>query len=266
MINTAIQVKTDQFDGPLGLLLHLVEAQEMKIQELDLGTITGQYLAYLNGMKKLNFDLAGDYLYMLATLLLLKSHGALNEDGQIELPAEFTDANLNITSKAELIRRLEELQHFQYLGQKLWNLTKLGHDVFIRPRVNKKEIIDSILTPLKVEDLIGPMLDLMRRSAREFQLIKGDKISLADKLKLFKENLKIGGQYEFSNLLALDDKNPERINILTSFLCLLELARLKKLILFQNEPFSTIYLEVLGNLEEVEEAKLGLEEAVPLLQ
>jgi len=256
MIDTSIQVKTNQFDGPLGLLLHLVEAHEMDIEDLDLGTITQQYLDYLNGMKKLNFDVAGDYLYMLATLLLLKSHSALNEDGQIELPQEFGDSNLNITSKAELIRRLEELQRFQNLGQKLWGLTKLGHDVFTRPRVNKKEIIDSILTPLKMEELVGPMMDLMRRSSRQFELIKGDKISLADKLKLFKEHLVMGRQYEFDNLLALDEKNHGRINILVTFLCLLELARLKKMALFQNEPFSPIYLEVMGNLNEVEENKL----------
>lgn len=256
MIDTSIQVKTDQFDGPLGLLLHLVEAQDMDIQDLELGTITQQYLDYLNGMKKLNFDVAGDYLYMLATLLLLKSHSALNEDGQVELTQEFADSNLNITSKAELIRRLEELQRFQNLGQKLWGLTKLNHEVFTRPRVNKKEIIDSILTPLKMEELIGPMMDLMRRSSRQFELIKGDKISLTDKLKLFKEHLQTGRQYEFDNLLALDEKNQGRVNILVTFLCLLELARLKKMALFQNEPFSPIYLEVLGNLNEVEETKL----------
>lgn len=264
MIDTSIQVKTDQFDGPLGLLLHLVEAQEMKIQELELGTITQQYLDYLNGMKKLNFDVAGDYLFMLATLLLLKSHSALNEDGLIDLPLEFQDSNLNITSKAELIKRLEELQRFQNLGQKLWNLSKLGHDVFTRPRVNKKEIIDSILTPLKMEELIGPMLDLMRRSTRQFQMIKGEKISLADKLKLFKDNLEVGKQYEFINLLSLDTKYEGPINILATFLCLLELARLKKLALFQNEPFSTIYLEVLSDLREVEETKL--ETDMPIIQ
>ncbi len=258
MIDTTIQVKTDQFDGPLGLLLHLIEAQEMDIKSLDLEAITQQYLTYLNGMAALNFDVAGDYLYMLATLLLLKSHSALNEESDLGSLDEFGDSKLNITSKAELIRRLEELKRFQTLGQKLWERTKLGHEVFTKPRVNKKEIIDSILTPIKIDELISPMMDLMRRSAREFQLIKGDKISLSDKLKLFKENLFSGNQYDFNHVLSLDGKNIDRINILVTFLCLLELARLKKISLFQNEPYSTIYLDVLGDLAEVEEAKLEM--------
>ncbi len=256
MLDTSISIKTDQFDGPLGLLLHLIEGQEMDIKSLELEAITEQYLVYLNGMAALNFDVAGDYLYMLATLVLLKSHSALNEEGQLELLEDFGDSSLNITSKAELIRRLEELKRFQDLGQKLWERSKLGHEVFIKPRVNRKEIIDSILTPLKIEELIKPMMDLMRRSAREFQLIQGDKISLTDKLKTFRENLVLGNSYEFNHLLSLDGGEADRINILATFLCLLELARLKKISLFQNHPHSTIYLEVLGNLNEVEEAKL----------
>src|SRR4249919_3485587 len=132
MIDTSISIKTDQFDGPLGLLLHLIEGQEMDIKSLELEAITEQYLEYLNGMAALNFDVAGDYLYMLATLVLLKSHSALNEEGQLDLLEDFGDSSLNITSKAELIRRLEELKRFQDLGQKLWERSKLGHEVFIK--------------------------------------------------------------------------------------------------------------------------------------
>ena len=73
MTENDILVKVDRFDGPLALLLHLVQKEEMRIQELELNTITNQYLDYLQKMQDLNFDLAGEYLYMAATLLFLKS-------------------------------------------------------------------------------------------------------------------------------------------------------------------------------------------------
>ena len=63
MIESNIQVKLDRFDGPLGLLLHLVQREDMNIKELDINRLTGQYLDYLNKLKDINFDIAGEYLY-----------------------------------------------------------------------------------------------------------------------------------------------------------------------------------------------------------
>ena len=80
MLDTSIQVKTDYFDGPLGLLLLLIQKEEMDIRELELTKITKQYLDYLAQMRELNFDIAGDYLYLAATLLLLKSKNCITEE------------------------------------------------------------------------------------------------------------------------------------------------------------------------------------------
>ena len=80
MLDTNIQIQTEKFDGPLGLLLHLIQQDEMDVRELDLNKMTQQYLNYLVQMKELNFDVAGDYLYMAATLLFLKSKKAVSEE------------------------------------------------------------------------------------------------------------------------------------------------------------------------------------------
>ena len=127
MLDTTIQVKTDHFDGPLGLLLLLVQKEEMNIRDLELTTITKQYLTYLSQMRDLNFDVAGDYLYLAATLLLLKSKTCITEEELNNLQAgnQISD-ELNITSQAELIKRLEELQHFQRMGEKLWPFPRKG--------------------------------------------------------------------------------------------------------------------------------------------
>ena len=72
MLETEIKVKTNTFDGPLGLLLFLVKQEELNLKEIDLTDITKQYLEYLANIKSLNFNIAGEYLYLAATLILLK--------------------------------------------------------------------------------------------------------------------------------------------------------------------------------------------------
>jgi segregation and condensation protein A len=116
MIDTSIQVKTDHFDGPLGLLLLLIEREEMSVRDLDLTKITKQYLDYLSQMRELDFDVAGEYLFLAATLLLFKSKVCITEEDASNLSDEFGADNLHITSESELVRRLEELQLYQKLS------------------------------------------------------------------------------------------------------------------------------------------------------
>ncbi|TDJ07418.1 MAG: hypothetical protein E2O68_03605 [Deltaproteobacteria bacterium] len=252
MIDTSIQVKTDQFDGPLGLLLLLIQKEDMDIRDLDIGPLSEQYLDYLEGMKRLDFDIAGDYLYLLSMLLFLKSQSALNEESPMDLP-EGLDVSLGITSKADLIQRLEELAKFQSLGDKLWELPKLNHTIFTKPKVNKKAIIDSILTPLELDELTGSMMDLIKRNNREFTIIEGDKVSLIGKLEDLKPLLSKGAKVYFDVLLKTGKDPACPINMVVTFICVLELARLKKIQIFQNEPKAPIYVEVVESLEGIEE-------------
>ena len=77
MLDTKIQIKTNHFDGPLALLLLLIQKEEMDIQNLDLKKITGQYLTYLSQLKEMDFDVAAEYLYLAATLVHLKSKSSI---------------------------------------------------------------------------------------------------------------------------------------------------------------------------------------------
>ncbi len=263
MLDTTIQVKTDHFDGPLGLLLLLIEKEEMNIRELDLTKITKQYLDYLAQMKDLNFDIAGDYLFLASTLLLLKSKVCIAEEEVKNLAAEFGAEGLNITSQSELIRRLEELQLYQKMGKKLWALEKKGHEIFVKPKVDRKAIVNSILTPMDLNSLTMTMVDFLFRQRRKYTVVKRDRLSIKEKLKFLKANLKMGEPTTFDTLLAQDgnaligdDQNPDLNkkdnidNIVITFISLLELARLKRINVFQNEDRSTIYVEVTKSLED----------------
>lgn len=248
MSENQILVKIDSFDGPLALLLHLIQKEEMRIQDLSMNNITTQYLDYLQKMQDLNFDVAGEYLFMAATLLLLKSQTAVDENqDQNMIKIAAGDMGLEITTRGDLIKRLEELERFQQLGQRLWELPKKGHEIFVKPKVDRKAIENSILTPLDLQDLTNTMIDLIRRERKKYTVIKRDRISIKEKLLKLKAMLKEGGNHEFESLL--DHNETGVIDKVITFISLLELARLKKLTIYQNDNKGAIYIEVKESLD-----------------
>jgi segregation and condensation protein A len=248
MTENEILVKVDRFDGPLALLLHLVQKDEMRIQELELTTITNQYLDYLQKMQDLNFDVAGEYLYMAATLLFLKSQSVADES-QVEdlIKINAGEMGLEIQTKGDLIKRLEELERFQRLGQRLWGLDKKGHEIFVKPKVDRKAIENSILTPIDLQQLTETMMDLIRRDKKKYAVVKRDRISIKEKLAKLKTMLIVGETTQFTSLL--DENETGIIDKVITFISLLELARLKKLQIFQNEDMGAIYIETIEDLE-----------------
>jgi segregation and condensation protein A len=261
MLDTSIQVKTDHFDGPLGLLLLLVQKEEMDIRKLDLTKITQQYLGYLSQMKDLNFDVAGDYLFLAATLLLLKSKTAINEDERQRLQEGIQNGeDLNITSEEELIRRLEELQHFQAVAQKLWDLPKKGHVIFCRPKIDRKTIVNSILLPMELGKLTEAMMDFIVKERRKYTIVRRDRLSIKEKLQFLKSYLQEGGKTTLEGILEADgEQNTE--NTVITFISLLELARLKRIHIFQNEDMGTVYINVVKTLKDFDvESANGFEE------
>jgi segregation and condensation protein A len=244
MLETEISVKIDHFDGPLALLLHLIQKDEIDVRELDITRITQQYLDYLQKMHNLNFDVAGEYLYMAATLLYLKSRVCIADPSEEKI--QLKDEQFEITSKSELIKRLEELERYQRLGERLWALPKKGHEVFIKPKVNRKAIVNSILTPIDLENLTNVMVDFIRKEKRKYTVIKRDRLSIKEKLKFLKEKLSVGEHTELNSLIESDKGI---IDIVITFISLLELARLKKVEIFQNEDRGNIYVDVVSSLD-----------------
>lgn len=248
MTENEILIKVDRFDGPLALLLHLIQKDEMRIQELDLTNITNQYLDYLQKMQDLNFDLAGEYLFMAATLLYLKSQTVADESqDQNMIKITAGEMGLEIQTRGELIKRLEELERFQRLGQRLWALDKKGHEIFVHPKIDRKAIENSILTPIDLQQLTETMMDLIRREKKKYTVVKRDRLSIKEKLIRLKTMLKEGETTQFDRLL--DENETGIIDKVITFISLLELARLKKLQIFQNEDKGSIYIEVKESLE-----------------
>jgi segregation and condensation protein A len=210
-------------------------------------------------MRELNFDVAGDYLFLAATLLHLKSKTAITEEEVARLK-ENADTDLNITSEADLIKRLEELQHYQRMGEKLWALDKKGHEIFVKPKINRKAIVNSILVPMEVEKLTEAMIDFIIKEKRKYTVVRRDKLSIKEKLQFLKSFLKEGEKSDFETLLDKDGGKTVDNTVIT-FISLLELARLKRLTVFQNEGFGTIYVQVIKSLEDFDvESANGFDE------
>lgn len=248
MTENEILVKIDRFDGPLALLLHLVQKDEMRIQELELNTITNQYLDYLQKMQDLNFDVAGEYLFMAATLLYLKSQTIADESqDQNTIKISAGEMGLEIQTRGDLIKRLEELERYQRLGQRLWAMDKKGHEIFVKPKVDRKAIENSILTPIDLQQLTETMMDLIRREKKKYAVVKRDRLSIKEKLVRLKSLLKAGETTQFDKLL--DENETGIIDKVITFISLLELARLKKLQVYQNEDKGSIYIEVKESLD-----------------
>jgi segregation and condensation protein A len=261
MLDTSIKVKTDHFDGPLGLLLLLIQKEEMPIRNLDLTKITQQYLNFIEEMKDLNFDVAGEYLFLAATLIFLKSKSALSEEDNLAL-ADLAPRSqgLEISTHPELVRRLEQLKHYQEMSQKLWALPKKGHETFTRPKIGRAKIVNSILVPMDLEKMTTVMIDFLRKEKRKFTIIKREVLTIKQKLIFLKEMLIKGETIRMEELLN-KDKELGPINIVLTFISLLELSRLRKVDLFQNEPLGQIYIKVLESLQNFDvETASGFEE------
>tara|TARA_Y100001970_G_C14189009_1_gene834246 strand:- start:585 stop:1511 length:927 start_codon:yes stop_codon:yes gene_type:complete len=260
MLDTSIKVQTDEFDGPLGLLLLLIQKEEMSIRNLDLTKITKQYLSFIDEMRELNFDIAGEYLFLASNLIFLKSKSALREDESLSISdQEGISESLEIKTKAELVRRLEQLKHYQEMGEVLWSLPKKGHETFVRPKIPRAKIVNSLLVPMDLEKLTDVMLDFLRKEKRKFSILKKETLSIKKKLLSLKKILVKGGSFIMTDLISEDEKT-SNLNIVLTFISLLELARLKKVRLFQNESLGQIYIEVIESLENFDvESATGFE-------
>ncbi|MCY4645032.1 MAG: ScpA family protein [Bacteriovoracales bacterium] len=254
MSSHSIHVKTDSFDGPLSLLLLLIQREQMSIHNLDINKITGQYLDYIERMQELNFDTAGDYLYMAAILLFLKSRSFVAEEDVRGLIGDDVESDFHISSQVELIKRLQELKRYQELGQKIWELPKLGHEVYRRSKANRKAIAENTVCHTDVQELINVWMGLLRKEKRVHKVIEKDPFSIRDKLIFLKTLLKFGEKTNFFDILKRDNvpKDRERASTIVTFISLLELARLKKISLFQNKIYGNIFVDIREPLENLE--------------
>ena len=235
----ALNVKLEVFEGPLDLLLHLIKKNEIDIYDIPIAVITGQYLEYLEMMKNLNLDVAGEFLLMAATLLHIKSKMLLppteEEGGEGEGEEGPEDP------RAELVRRLLEYQKFKEAASDLSQGLLLDREVFARHFFGEeifKEAEEGLVGEVSLFDLVEAIKKVLQGApAEEFQEISVDHLSIKDRIQEVMEKLWAKENLSFDELFS--SQSPRREIVLT-FLAILELLRLRMIRIYQPAPYETI--------------------------
>jgi segregation and condensation protein A len=222
-------VKLPSFEGPLDLLLHLCRANEVDISDLPIALLSEQYLQYLELMRQLDIDVAGEYLLVAATLAHIKS--------RMLLPADpGADDDEGVDPRAELMRRLAEYARFQEAARQLAERPRLGRDVFTAGAgtadVPEREAQLAVSLFALVEAM-GRVLARVPADAQHHHVLL-ERITLSDRMLYVMDALRerAGRAMLLEDLLA--DGALTRERVVVTFLALLELARIQALLLFQS--------------------------------
>ena len=228
-------IKLEVFEGPLALLMHLIEKNEIDIYNIPIAKITKQYLDYLKAMEEFNIEVASDFLVMAATLLQIKSRMLLPRP--VIAPAD----EEQIDPRQELVERLIEYRKYKQISQ---IFTQLGNDrekFFFRP---PQEFAKQFPLPegLCLDDLLTAFAALWESNVPDFAVIAPEQISVKDKMHdiitLLRNNK---GSLEFNQTII---RTGSRSEFVASFLALLELIRLKRIIVQQAGQFAPIRLRL----------------------
>ncbi len=238
------EVKLEVFEGPLDLLLHLVRKHELDIFDIPVSFITEKYLDYLDVMKALNLDVAGDYLYYAALLVHIKSKQMLPPDEEgLEGDDEET------TDPAKLLQqRLLEYQAFREAAEELGSLPQVGRSVWLRgaelePVEEAPEVVP--FAEVSLFQLVDAMAKVLSRASPETSHdVIIDRISIADRINELLDRLKNTPRLTFFGLFEDLDPGPGfRAHVVGTFLALLEMTRQHLIRIHQPDGAGEIYLE-----------------------
>jgi segregation and condensation protein A len=229
------KVKLEVFEGPLDLLLYLIKQDEIDIYDISLERITSQYLEYLQAFKELNIELAGEFIVMAANLIYLKSRSLLPRDQQ---PPE-EDAGEE-DPRWELIRQLIEYKKFKEAAAQL-NLRALEQErIFVRETGSTLAIQEPLrLGEVGIFQLISAFQTVMKRieARQDVQEIFSERFSVSEKIDSILQRIATGNRLRFSDLFG---DAASRVEVVVTFLALLELIRLKQVRAVQKNVFEEI--------------------------
>jgi len=244
-LELSYEVKLEMFEGPLDLLLHLVRKHELDIFDIPIGFITAKYLEYLDLMKALNLDVAGEFLYYAALLAHIKSKQLLPADE--EDVAEGEDEPPNPVKLLQ--QRLLEYQRFKEAAENLESLPQVGRSVWLRGAdlLGESEGEGGIAPFAEVGlfRLVDAMAKILARASPEMTHdVLVDRISLADRIHELLDRLRETPRMTFSSMFSDVEVGPGfRIIVVVTFLAILEMARQHLIRIHQPEDGEEIYLE-----------------------
>lgn len=233
------EIKIDEFEGPLDLLLHLIKESNIDIYDIKIDEITKQYLDYLKSMKELDMEITSNYLVMASELMLIKSNSLLpNNKEEIEEDEEY--------SKESLINKLVEYQKYKELTNNLKELEKKRQDFYTKAPSKIRNVADVKFineTDTSVDDLIEAFSKFLERKDLEKPLntkITNKEYSVKRRKGSIKKYLHEKDKVEFKDLFDVYDRS----YVIVTFLSILELIKENEIEVTQDGNFSDIYIKL----------------------
>lgn len=250
-LTKACTLKLDNFEGPFDLLFHLFEKNQVDIYDIPINEITEQYLDYLYNMQQLDLEVASEFLVMAATLLHIKS--------KMLLPDKKEQKEEEVDPREELVRRLLEYKRYKHFTSELKELEKYWEKTVFRlpellnitAREELLELEPSVLRQQYLAILDRNKKKINVRANNITKLIEHEKVSLRSKMREVVRQLLNKVSFKFSDLFSLKKKS--KTEVITGFMAILELAKMKKVKIEQTSQFSDIQITSLNRDDLSEE-------------
>lgn len=257
----AIPVKLEVFEGPLDLLLHLIEKNKIDIYDIPIALITEQYMDYLKEMEKQDLDNMSEFLVMAATLLKIKS--------RMLLPQEESDEEEPEDPRQELVERLLEYKMYKFMSLELRDRQMDADKMMFKKSTLPPEVAD-YKEEINLEELIGDLTlnklnDIFRSVMKKqvdkidpvrskFGKIEKEEVNLSQKMRYVQEYGLANKKFSFRKLL---EEQNDKMDLIVTFLCILELMKMGRVSIVQEEIFDDIFIEYLADdVIEIDESQL----------
>ena len=246
----ALQVFLEAFEGPLDLLLYLIRRQNIDVLDIPIAEITKQYVKYIEVMKELQLELAGEYLLMAAMLAEIKS--------RMLLPRPETEEESEEDPRAELVRRLQEYERFKKAAEDISDLPRLERDVFVASADAPERKITTKMPDVTMKELLLAFHDVLQRAEMFSNLqLQREPLSVRQRMSEILTRIKAN---DFTGFADLFDPEEGRMGVAVTFIAVLELLRETVIEVVQSEEFAPLHIRAASSVRLVGDEDQGSEE------
>ncbi|WP_307338968.1 segregation and condensation protein A [Caldalkalibacillus uzonensis] len=242
-----LQIKLDSFEGPLDLLLHLIDKAEVDIYDISVSEITDQYVAYIHQMQQLELEIASEFLVMAATLLAIKSKMLLPKKEEYTFqPMLDMELEEEYDPREELIQRLVQYKKYKQLAALLREEEAKRSQIYTRPAEDLTAFVDrddvNPVANVSLFDLVDALQEVLKKKEEEpLSKVERDEISVSERMKEIKDRLVREREITFNQLFQ---GKRSKTQIVVTFLALLELMKKKEVICRQDRLFAEIKISL----------------------
>ncbi len=237
----ALQVFLEAFEGPLDLLLYLIRRQNIDILDIPIAEITKQYVQYIEVMKELQLELAGEYLLMAAMLAEIKS--------RMLLPRPESHEEEEEDPRAELVRRLQEYERYKKAAEDISDLPRLERDVFVASADAPERKVVTKLPDVTLKELLLAFHDVLKRAEMFSNLhMQREPLSVRQRMSEILARIKAS---KFTDFGSLFDPEEGRMGVAVTFIAILELLRESMIEVVQSDAYAPLHVRAASTVHLV---------------